>query len=437
VSFLFMEIIFIYILCALFGGLVVYFLLRQATGNTILMPFDDKENFVARELYQTIVQQNTVLQKNIADKEMELRATEAALAAREQTVYSLNEKILYQKDEMLRTQQQLKADFEQLANRLLEEKSERFGLHNERQMTGIVAPLRDRLRDFEERADRLAQNEQTERIALRKEIEQLRTLNQQISSDALALANALKGDSKTQGDWGEIRLEMLLEKAGLERDIHFRRQNSFRDEQGNEKRPDFIINLPDGKHLILDSKVSLTAYERFFNAANDTESDLALRAHTDSLRRHIRDLSSKRYEQLYQIQTPDFVLLFVPIEPAFTLAIQNDPMLLTEAIERNVVLVTTSTLLATLRTIAFIWKQDKQRQNVMEIARQSGKLYDKLVGFVEDLHSIGKQLDQAQTAYQGALNKLSDSKKQGDTIIGRAEKIRELGANNTKLLPPM
>jgi DNA recombination protein RmuC len=337
----------------------------------------------------------------------------------------------------LRGQQQLKAEFEQLANRLLEEKSERFGLHNERQMASIVSPLRERLRDFEERADRLAQSEQTERIALRKEIEQLRTLNQQISSDALALANALKGDSKTQGDWGEIRLEMLLEKAGLERDIHFRRQNSFRDEQGNEKRPDFIINLPDGKHLILDSKVSLTAYERFFNAANDTESDLALRAHTDSLRRHIRDLSSKRYEQLYQIQTPDFVLLFVPIEPAFTLAIQNDPMLLTEAIERNVVLVTTSTLLATLRTIAFIWKQDKQRQNVMEIARQSGKLYDKLVGFVEDLHSIGKQLDQAQTAYQGALNKLSDSKKQGDTIIGRAEKIRELGANNTKLLPPM
>ncbi|MEY4926733.1 MAG: hypothetical protein RI894_1169, partial [Bacteroidota bacterium] len=394
-----------------------------------------QDRYVVRELHNTIVAQNTQLQERLQQRDSELRETQISLAAKEQLLYNTQEKLYQQKDEIAKQQQQLTREFEALANRILEEKSVRFSSQNQQQLTHIVEPLKERLRDFEERADRMAQTEQTERISLRKEIEHLRILNQQISGDALALANALKGDSKTQGDWGEFRLEILLEKAGLLPDIHYRKQPSFKDETGSDKRPDFIINLPDGKCLVVDSKVSLTAYEKCFNATENLERDRQTRAHTDSLRRHIRDLSSKKYQDLYQIKSPDFVLLFIPIEPAFSLALQNDPTLLTEAIERNVILVTTSTLLATLRTVAFIWKQEKQKQNVLEIARQSGKLYDKLVGFVEDLQSIGKQLDQAQSAYHAAFNKLSDSKKFGDTLLGRAEKIRELGANNTKKLP--
>ncbi len=430
-----MEII--YLICsALFGAIIVYFLL-QKNANTRGELGDDmlQQRYVVRELYDTLFAQNSQLQQSLQLRERELRDMQATLSAKEQSLYHAQEKLYQQKEEMAKQQQQLASHFEVLANRILEEKSARFSLENQTQIANIVTPLKERLRDFEERADRLAQTEQTERISLRKEIEHLRVLNQQISSDALTLANALKGDSKTQGDWGEFRLEMLLEKAGLLPDIHYRKQASFKDENGADKRPDFIVNLPEGKCLVLDSKVSLTAYERYFNAENDLQRDGYIRAHTDSMRRHIRDLSSKKYEHLYQIKSPDFVLLFVPIEPAFALALQNDPTLLTEAIERNVILVTTSTLLATLRTVAFIWKQEKQKQNVLEIARQSGKLYDKLVGFVEDLQSIGKQLEQAQNAYHAALNKLSDSKKFGDTLLGRAEKIRELGANNTKKLP--
>ncbi len=427
-----MDIVSILIGVLLGAGAMYVFLQNRTNG---ISESDLQERYVVRELHNTIVAQNMQLQERLQACNRELRETQISLAAKEQLLYNTQERLFQQKDEIAKQQQQLTREFEALANRILEEKSVRFSSQNQQQLTHIVEPLKERLRDFEERADRMAQTEQTERISLRKEIEHLRVLNQQISGDALALANALKGDSKTQGDWGEFRLEMLLEKAGLLPEIHYRKQPSFKDETGADKRPDFIVNLPEGKCLVVDSKVSLTAYEKYFNATDDLERDRQIRAHTESLRRHIRDLSGKKYQQLYQIKSPDFVLLFVPIEPAFSLALQNDPTLLTEAIEKNVILVTTSTLLATLRTVAFIWKQEKQKQNVIEIARQSGKLYDKLVAFVEDLQSIGKQLDQAQTAYHAAFNKLSDSKKFGDTLLGRAEKIRELGASTTKKLP--
>lgn len=417
----------------LLGAATVYLLLQSRLGG--INEADLAQRYVARELYETIASQNKNLQREVYDRDRALRETESILATKQQVLAHYQEKLQLQKEDIAKQQQQLRADFESLATQILEDKTARFSQQSEQQLTNIVNPLKERLHDFEARADRLAQTEQTERISFRKEIEQLRLLNQQISTDALALANALKGDSKTQGDWGEFRLELLLEKAGLLNEIHYRKQASFKDETGSDKRPDFIINLPEGKALVVDSKVSLTAYEQYFNTPDDAARDRFARAHTESLRRHIRDLSSKKYEQLYQIKSPDFVLLFVPIEPAFSLALQTDPTLLTEAIERNIILVTTSTLLATLRTVAFIWKQEKQKQNVLEIARQSGKLYDKLVAFVDDLQSIGKQLDQAQNAYHAAFNKLSDSKKFGDTLLGRAEKIRELGANNTKKLP--
>ncbi|MEM9992367.1 MAG: DNA recombination protein RmuC, partial [Bacteroidota bacterium] len=241
----------------------------------------------------------------------------------------------------------------------------------------------------------------------------------------------------TQGSWGEFRLELLLEKAGLKKDIHFRTQVSLKDEQGNRKRPDFIIDLPEGRQLIIDAKVSLTAYERYFNCddTTDTQKQQHLKAHLHSLRRHIKDLSSKNYQRLYAINSPDYVLLFIPVEPAFTIANQTDKELFLDALDKNIVLVTTSTLLATMRTVAYIWKQERQKKNVLEIAKQSGLLYDKFVGFVQDLQQIGTRLEDAQGAYHKAMNKLKDSTKYGDTLVGRVERIRALGAKTSKHLP--
>ncbi|MEO1623830.1 MAG: DNA recombination protein RmuC, partial [Bacteroidota bacterium] len=267
------------------------------------------------------------------------------------------------------------------------------------------------------------------------EIEQLRHLNLQLSQDANNLVSALKGESKTQGDWGEIQLETLLEKAGLHKGIHYQTQLSFRDSNGRQKRPDCIINLPEGKHLVIDSKVSLVAYERYYNCEDEQERLQHLKAHTESLRQHIKDLSSKNYQQLYQIHSPDYLLLFVPIEPAFSLALATDHRLFLDALDKNIVVVTTSTLLATMRTVSFIWKQEKQKKSVLEIARQSGMLYDKFVKFVEDLQAIGQKLDSARLSYDAAMHKLREGRRHGDTLIGRAQKIKELGAKASRSLP--
>jgi DNA recombination protein RmuC len=228
---------------------------------------------------------------------------------------------------------------------------------------------------------------------------------------------------------------MILEKAGLERDIHYRKQETIKDDEGKNLRPDYIINLPDDKQLIVDSKVSLVAYERYFNADDETVKAVALKQHLNDLLNHVRELSDKNYQKLYGINPPDYVLLFVPIEPALAVAQREDSSLFDKALKRNIVMVSTSTLLATLRTINFIWNQDKQRKNVYEIAKQSGALYEKFTGFIDDLIQVGRKLDDAKGEYSNAMNKLYESKKKGDTIIGRIERIKELGADTSKSLP--
>jgi DNA recombination protein RmuC len=233
-----------------------------------------------------------------------------------------------------------------------------------------------------------------------------------------------------------MQLEILLEKSGLQKGTHFLTQATFRDESGAAKRPDFVIQLPDNKQLIVDSKVSLTAFERYFNATDPAEREQSLKAHVASLRNHIDNLSRTNYQSLYQINTPDYLLLFVPLEGALTAAAQADPRLFTDALERNIVIVSTSSLLATLRTVAYLWKQEKQAKSVLEIARQSGLLYDKFVAFVDDLRAVGARLDNARSAYDDAMHKLTNAARPGDTLIGKAEKIKELGARATKSLPP-
>ncbi len=394
-----------------------------------------RTRYVSKDLFENQVNQLDIAHDTLLEKEHEIRSLMSSNAGQKEIIANLNEKMLSHEDNLKDINQRFKLEFENLANRLLEEKSQKFAQQNETQISALLTPLREKIKDFEHSVEQKYIEETKERTSLKKEIEQLYQLNVQLSTDAANLVSALKGDNKTQGDWGEFRLEMILEKAGLNKDIHYKVQPSYTDDNGNQKRPDFVIQLPDNKHLIIDSKMSLTAYEKYFNESDDIMKAVHLKAHVDSMRRHIKDLASKNYQHLYQINSPDYLLLFVPIEPAFSLALQEDKELFSDALERNIVLVTTSTLLATMRTVSYLWKQEKQKNNVLEIARQSGLLYDKFVGFIEDLKRVGLQLDNARDSYQDAINKLNDSKKYGDTLVGRAERIKELGAKASRSIP--
>ncbi|MGL4908251.1 MAG: DNA recombination protein RmuC, partial [Bacteroidales bacterium] len=293
---------------------------------------------------------------------------------------------------------------------------------------------KEKIQIFEKKVEDTYSQETREKAALRKELELIVKANKQVSDEASRLTRALKGDSKIQGDWGELQLEMVLEKSGLLRDIHFRKQENFKTESGANVRPDYVINLPENKNFIIDCKVSLTAYEVYYNTDDEQERANKLNEHLTSIHRHITDLSAKNYQNLYGVNSPDYVFLFVPIEPALTLALQADNLLFDKALSKNIVLVSNSTLLATLRTISYIWKQENQRKNVLEIAKESGALYDKFVGFIDDLISVGNKMNDAKKSYEGAMNKLTTSAKKGDTIVGRIERIKTMGANATKVI---
>jgi DNA recombination protein RmuC len=426
----------LFLVCGLIiGSLSAWMVTKYSWQANAVSRGELSRQYILREIYEGVQVQHQLIAEESRNKEQELRQLLGHLAGRDQEILHLEEKLEAQKADLANIQQRFQQEFEKIASRLLEEKSQKFSLQNQEQLHTVLEPLRENIRLFEDGIEKRFVEETRDRVSLKKEIEQLRELNTQLSQDASNLATALKGDNKTQGDWGELQLEVLLQKAGLVRGLHYQVQPSFADEDGRQKRPDFIIHLPEDKHLVLDSKMSLTAYERYCQAAGEGEKQIALRAHLESIRRHIRELSDKNYQQLYQINTPDYLLLFVPIEPAFALAIQQDQRLFTEALERNIVIVSTSTLLATLRTVSFIWKQEKQKNNVLEIARQSGLLYDKFCAFVEDLKSIGARIDQTQNAYREAMNKLSDAPRYRDTLIGKAERIKELGAKTSKHLP--
>jgi DNA recombination protein RmuC len=393
------------------------------------------KKFISKEIQNNLIAQIDSLKAEIREKETIIIQSEKEIGAKSQSIIHLEDRLANQQNEFQSLQNQSHTSFENIANRLLTENGKKFTLQNHEKLSETLLPLKEKIKEFEQGIEQKFLAGTKDLISLKKEIEHLKELNQQLSTDANNLVSALKGDSKSQGDWGEFQLEMLLEKAGLTKNIHFRTQTSFKNEAGQARRPDFIINLPAQKHLVIDSKVSLVAYEKFFNSNSKDEKDAYLKEHLRSFRNHIRDLGSKNYQQLYQINSPDYLLLFVPIEPAFSVALQEDTRLFLEALEKNIVLVTTSTLLATMRTVSYIWKQEKQKKSVLEIARQSGLLFDKFVNFVEDLKAIGHKIDGAQGAYHDAMNKLVDSKKFGDTLIGRAQKIKDLGAKTSKSLP--
>ena len=371
-----------------------------------------------------------VLEKDTIQKEKESFAIQ--LAKKENDFENLWERNKEQKQEVEQLQEKFTKEFENLANKILEEKTVKFTEQNKENIKNILTPLQDRIQLFEKKVEDTHKESIDYHAALRQQILGLRDMNEQMSRETINLTKALKGDSKMQGNWGELVLERVLEKSGLEKDREYFVQQSHVTEDGNRVFPDVIINLPDGKKMIIDSKVTLTAYERYINEEDEALKVSYLKEHIISINRHVEQLGSKNYHDLYHMESPDFVLLFIPIEPAFAIALNQDTTLYNKAFEKNIVIVTPSTLLATLRTIDSMWTNQKQQENAIEIARQAGALYDKFEGFVQDLLRIGKKMDEAKVEYQGAMNKLVDGK---GNLITSVEKLKKMGAKAKKALP--
>ena len=330
-------------------------------------------------------------------------------------------------------QDRMKLEFENLASRLLEEKSVRFLEQNQQHLGTLLNPLRERLGEFRERMEKIHTEEEKSAAALGFQLKSLHDLNRQMAEEAGNLTNALKGQSKTQGSWGELVLGRILEKCGLTKGVEYETQSSYQDDDGSRRMPDVVIHLPEGKNLIIDAKVSLTAYEKAVNAAAESGRAASLREHVTSVRRHVEELSKKDYPGLKSLQSPDFVLMFVPVEPALHLALQEDPALYGDAFEKNVVLVSSSTLLVALRAVESVWRHHKQTVNAQEIARQAGNLHDAFVLFTQSLEEIGSRLDQAKSSYDAAISRLTTGR---GNLVKRTLELQKLGARGDKQLPP-
>ena len=354
------------------------------------------------------------------------------LSKKETDFENLWERNLEQKQEVEKLQEKFTKEFENLANKILEEKTNKFTEQNKENMKNILMPLQDKILLFEKKVEDTHKESIDYHAALRQQILGLREMNAQMSKETVNLTKALKGDSKMQGNWGELVLERVLEKSGLEKDREYYVQQAHTTEDGQRVFPDVVINLPDGKKMIVDSKVSLTAYEKYSNEEDDNLRNSYLKEHVNSIKRHVEQLGEKNYQDLYQIESPDFVLLFIPIEPAFAIALNEETTLYNKAFEKNIVIVTPSTLLATLRTIDSMWTNQKQQENAYEIARQAGALYDKFEGFVADLVKVGNKIKDTKTEYDAAMNKLVDGK---GNLITSVEKLKKMGAKAKKALP--
>lgn len=354
------------------------------------------------------------------------------LTRKESAVEVLEKRMVEQRVEIDSLQQKFAREFENLANKILEEKTSKFTEQNRLQLNHLLQPLNEKIQVFEKRVEDTHRESISHHASLREYISGLQQLNVRISQETLNLTKALKGDTKMQGNWGELVLERVLEKSGLEKNREYYVQQSYTNAGGQRVMPDVIIHLPDGKKMVVDSKVSLVAYEKYVNEEDEVLQNAHLRDHLGSIKRHVEQLSAKNYADVFKNESPDFVLLFIPIEPAFALASGLEPELYSRAFERNVVIVTPSTLLATLRTIDSMWTNQKQQENAYEIARQAGALYDKFEGFVSDLIRIGKKIEESQNEYSAAMSKLSEGR---GNLVASVERLKQMGAKAKKSLP--
>ena len=392
---------------------------------------EEKLNGLMQQIEQLKSQLNqTVQERETIRTEKEYLAIQ--LSKKETDFENLWERNKEQKEEVEKLQEKFTKEFENLANKILEEKTNKFTEQNKENLKNILTPLQDKIQLFEKKVEDTHKESIDYHAALRQQIVGLREMNEQMSKETLNLTKALKGDSKMQGNWGELILERVLEKSGLEKGREYEVQQSFVTEEGNRVFPDVVINLPDGKKMVVDSKVTLTAYERYINEEDDDAKAQHLKEHVMALKRHVDQLSEKNYHDLYQMESPDFVLLFIPIESAFALALNEDTLLYNKAFEKNIVIVTPSTLLATLRTIDSMWTNQKQQENALEIARQAGALYDKFEGFVADLVKVGNKIKDSKIEYDNAMSKLVDG---SGNLINRVENLKKMGAKAKKALP--
>ncbi|HEY0944492.1 MAG TPA: DNA recombination protein RmuC [Opitutaceae bacterium] len=380
--------------------------------------------------------QNATLAAAKATVEQELAATQAdgraRLEAEQQRLAEHERRAAQYLADVEKMRATLQTEFQAVAARLLDEKSAKFTDQNRQQIDTLLHPLRQQLADFRARVDTVYKTESDDRASLKAQIEQLRQLNTRITDEAHALTRALKGQAQARGAWGELVLERLLTAAGLQKGQDYLTQETLTADDGRRLRPDVVLRLPDQRHLVIDSKLSLIAYERAANAATEMDRASATTEHVRAVRTHIEELASKRYEDTGRLVTPDYVLMFVPLEPAFTLAVETDRALYEWALERRVVLCTAPTLLVTLKTVALLWKQDRQTKNVQEIARRGGLLYDKFAGLYNDLEEVGRHLGRARESYDEVLGKLKSGR---GNLLSQVEELKTLGAKAQKVLP--
>ncbi len=423
------------LLGVLLGAAVGYMIGKRQSSTDIDNTQVEKlkvENATLTEGERRVSAERDILKTELKQSRNEVLGLNGRIEASVEKFNAQEARLNDQKKEFEELNKRFNTEFENLANKILEEKSKKFTDQNQKNIEDVLKPLRERIKDFEKKVDEKYDNEQKERATLKGEIKTLHELNQKISEEAHNLTTALKGDSKKQGNWGELILERILESSGLIKEEEYSTQHTTYNDEGDRLHPDVVIHLPEQKHIIIDSKVSLVAYEKFVNADEEADQENWLKAHITSVKTHIKGLSEKNYHTSKGLNSPEFVLMFMPIESSFSASIRADDELFNFAWDKRIVIVSPSTLLATLRTVSSIWKQDRQTKNALDIAEKSGRLYDKFVGFIDDMKKIGDRLRSTQNVYDDGMKKLSLG---SGNLVKRAEELKKMGAKANKQLP--